>query len=134
MDLSIAFIMYFVHGMYMVGPLIGLLLVFILVLGQVVGKIEQWTRFDAVYWSLISAMTVGYGDIRPVKNISKSLSLVIAFTGLVLTGITVAVAIQAGSKAFLQYADYDESVKEYIDEEVNLLNKRMKKYKDEFEE
>lgn len=134
MDLSIAFVMYFLHGLYMVGPLIGLLLVFILGLGQIAGKVEHWSKFDAFYWSLVTAMTVGYGDIRPVRNSSKSLSLVIAFTGLVLTGITVAVAIQAGSKAFLQYADYDESVKEYIDEEVDLLNRGLKKYKDEFKE
>jgi len=43
--------------------------------------------------------TVGYGDIRPVKQRSKILALLIAFPGLVLSGIVIAVAVQATTLA-----------------------------------
>jgi Ion channel len=134
MDLSIAFILYFLHGLYLVGPLLILMLAMILGLGQIAGRIENWSRFDALYWSLITAMTVGYGDIKPVKNSSKSLSLVIGFIGLVLTGITVTVAIQAGTKAFDEYANYNEDTKNTIDKEIKLLNQRIQKFEEKITE
>lgn len=96
MNLSIAFIAYFMQGLFLIAPLLILLLAVILGLGQISGKIEKWSKFDSIYWSLITAMTIGYGDIKPLKKSTKSLSLVIGFIGLILTGITVAVAIQAG--------------------------------------
>jgi voltage-gated potassium channel len=46
---------------------------------------------DAIYWSLITLTTVGYGDITPVTWAGKVLSLVTAFMGVctvaLLTGI-----------------------------------------------
>lgn len=112
MDFSLAFLGYFFHGLYLIGPLIVFLLLIILLLGQFVGRIEKWSRFDAVYWTLITAMTVGYGDFRPQQRLTKSLSLVIAFTGLVLTGITVAIALNAATRSFLEYGPQDV-VKQY---------------------
>jgi hypothetical protein len=107
MDFSISFVMHFMYGLYLIGPLLIFLLLIIVGMGQYVGRVERWTRFDAFYWSLITAMTVGYGDIRPTRKASKSLSLVIAFTGLVLSGITVAIALQAATLAFHEYGNVD---------------------------
>jgi len=112
MDFSFAFLGYFFHGLFLVGPLILFLLLIIILLGQFVGRIERWSRFDAVYWTLITAMTVGYGDFRPQQRLTKSLSLVIAFTGLVLTGITVAIALNAATRSFMEYGPQD-AIKEY---------------------
>jgi hypothetical protein len=51
-------------------------------LGLVVGRKEGWSRFDSVYWSFITAATtVGYGDIRPVKRVSRIIAVVIASSG-----------------------------------------------------
>jgi len=107
LDFSLAFLGYFFHGLYLVGPLILFLFLIILMLGQFVGRIEKWSRFDAVYWALITAMTVGYGDFRPRHRLTKTLSLVIAFTGLILTGITVAIALDAATRSFREYGQYD---------------------------
>jgi voltage-gated potassium channel len=71
----------------------------ITLLGQAVGRHEGWSRFDSFYWSFITATTVGYGDVRPVKKRSKIISIVIAFLGLTLTGILIAVAVQAATLA-----------------------------------
>ena len=105
MDFSIAFALYFANDLFLIGPLVVLLLIVILGLGMIVGRVESWSWFDAVYWALITATTVGYGDIRPVRKISKSLSIIIAFCGLILGGIMVAIALDAATKAFAEFGD-----------------------------
>ena len=61
--------------------------------------------FDGLYWSFITATTVGYGDMRPVKKVSKLLAVLMAFSGLLFTGIMVAVAVQSASVAFEKHVD-----------------------------
>ena len=75
-------------------------------LGQIVGHIESWKRFDALYWSFITATTVGYGDIRPSYRSSRVLSILIALTGLVFTGIIVAIAVRSATYAFNIHVDF----------------------------
>ena len=115
MDFSIAFVLYFAYNLFLIGPLVVLLLTVILGMGIVVGRIESWSRFDAIYWALITATTVGYGDIRPTQKTSKSLSIVIAFSGLTLSGITVAMALDAATKAFAEFGD-ESAVLQKIDD------------------
>ncbi len=122
MDLSIAFVLYFAHGMYMIAPIVGLLLVVIIGLGLVVARVESWSRFDAIYWAFITATTVGYGDIKPARKISKSLSLIIAYSGLLLAGVSVAIALEAASKAFNEYGD-DSAVKQVLDKRLDKSKK-----------
>ena len=85
----------------------------IILLGQVVGVRESWSRFDALYWAFITATTVGYGDIRPMARMSKALSVLIALVGMIFTGIMVALAIHAATTAFAGLADIPE-VKQHI--------------------
>ena len=71
----------------------------IILLGQLVGKIEGWSHFDSFYWSFITATTVGYGDIRPIKRGSKLIAVLIAILGLLLTGFLIALAVRAATVA-----------------------------------
>jgi voltage-gated potassium channel len=83
-------------------PLLFTLLAVITVLGQWVGRIEAWSRLDSLYWSLVTATTLGYGDLRPSRAKSKVIAILIVFLGLILTGIVIAVAVQATSLALTQ--------------------------------
>jgi voltage-gated potassium channel len=97
--LTITFLKEFGLGLWLSLPLTLSLTTTVALLGLVVGRKEGWSRFDSVYWSFITATTVGYGDIRPVKRASRIIAVVIALLGLTLTGILIAVGVHAATLA-----------------------------------
>jgi len=97
--LTITFLKQFAIGLAVTLPLLLSLIVIITLLGQIVGAKEGWSRFDSFYWSFLTATTVGYGDIRPINRGSRIVSIFIAFLGLILTGIIIAIAVHAGTLA-----------------------------------
>ena len=100
MELTLEFIRLFFFGIVYAGPVLMLLILLVIVLGQLIGKSEGWSRIDSLYYSFITATTVGYGDFHPKSNAGKLVAIVIAFLGLLLTGIIVALGVKAGSVAF----------------------------------
>ena len=108
MEFTFQFIKLFFYGLGLAAPLLIFLVALIILLGQIVGKRESWKRFDSLYWSFITATTVGYGDIRPVAPLSRLLAVLIAFTGVIFTGIVVALAINAASVSLKSHHDVNE--------------------------
>jgi len=117
MEFTIAFVELFFWSIYLVAPLLIFLSFFIILLGQIVCSIEKWGKFDGLYWSFITATTVGYGDIRPLKKVSKALSVTIALVGIMLTGIIIAVTINTASIALEKHGD--DRVIEQMKEKFN---------------
>ncbi len=103
MDFSITFLKTLCWGIYLIGPIFLLLGFIIVSLGLIVGRIESWTKFDALYWALITALTVGYGDIKPIHKLARVLSTFIALVGIMFSGIVVAITIEATGNAFEQH-------------------------------
>jgi hypothetical protein len=97
---TIEFIRNFAIGLFYASPLVLTLLLLIALLGLIIGKREGWTRINSLYYAFITATTVGYGDFRPNTTPSKILAICIAFTGLLLTGIVVAIGLEAAAIAF----------------------------------
>ena len=105
MEFTITFVKLFYWAIYLVAPLLVFLGSLIIVLGQVVCRIEKWEKFDGLYWSFITATTVGYGDIRPLKKVSKALSVLIALVGVMFTGIIIAVTLKTASVSLEKHGD-----------------------------
>lgn len=105
MDFSITFLEVFFLGLAMASPLFILFMGAICLLGLWIGRREKWSRFDSIYYSFITATTVGYGDMKPVTKLSKFLAVQVAFMGLVFTGIFVSIAVNAASVAFKDTQD-----------------------------
>lgn len=85
------------------APILFLMSLIIITLGLIVGRIESWNRFDALYWAFITALTVGYGDIKPLKRSSRVLAVILGTFGIMLTGILVAITVEASTDTFKIY-------------------------------
>jgi len=99
MEFTLLVLHRFFYGISLTLPLLAFLLLLITGLGQWVGHIERWDKFTALYWSFITALTIGYGDIRPMAKSSRLLSLLIGILGIMFTGIIVALTIAATTRA-----------------------------------
>ena len=104
-EFTLTFTKLLVLGLWLAAPLLLSFMLGIIVLGLIVGKKESWSKFDSIYWAFITATTVGYGDIRPLRKVSRVLSVLIAFIGLIFTGMMVALAINAATITFSQIYD-----------------------------
>ena len=108
MQFTLIFVKLFFVGLALTAPILLFLSVIIVLLGQVVGRRESWSSFDALYSTFVTATTVGYGDFRPLDGASRVLSILIAISGIVFTGIIVAVAISATTEAIKLQVDPEE--------------------------
>jgi len=98
--LPIAFVRTFALGLFHTSPILILLMSAIILMGQIVGKKEGWSRLDALYFSFVTASTIGYGDLRPTQRSTKLLSIAIGLVGLLLTGVLTAIGVNSAQKAF----------------------------------
>jgi len=103
MEVTADFLRLFLRGLYFTAPLLLILLLIIVLIGQIVGRHEAWSKFDALYWAFITAITVGYGDFHPRKRLSKGLAVLTALVGIIFTGIVVAIALHAAQTSFKKY-------------------------------
>ena len=97
MDFTFNYLQLFYLGVKLAAPILVFTLLLIIGLGIIVGLRESWGRYDSIYWAFITATTVGYGDIRPLKSVSKALSILIALIGMIFSGLLVALAINAAT-------------------------------------
>ena len=111
MDFTLSFLNIFSTVICLASPLLLSLLFVIIVCGQFAGLKEGWSPLSTLYWTFITATTVGYGDMPPIKKRSRILSVVIALVGLMLTGILVAVTLNAATYAFKEHVDLVEAQK-----------------------
>ena len=100
MEFTVEFLRTLWTDLLYAGPLLIFLLLLIGLIGYIIGRIEGWSLFDSLYHAFINATTVGYGDFRPTEKKAKFLAIVLAFVGLVFTGMVVAIALHAANDSF----------------------------------
>lgn len=59
------------------------------------------TFFDAIYWATVTLTTVGYGDIYPLTNIGRIVSMVSSLVGIAIVAMPAGI-ISAGFMSELQ--------------------------------
>jgi hypothetical protein len=64
-------------------------------LGLLVGFMEGWSVGDAVYFTLVTGLTIGYGDLVPRQAVARALTIGIGLSGLFLTGLIAGIAVFA---------------------------------------
>lgn len=84
-----------VSGLRVVWPVLSGLVASIVGLGLIVGALEGWSAPESIYFSFISGLTIGYGDLAPKAPASRLLTILIGVCGVLLTAIVAAVAVKA---------------------------------------
>jgi hypothetical protein len=102
-ELRLRFFHYFWKHLRVIWPIVSCLIGFQLALGAVIGFLERWSVSETIYFTYVTALTIGYGDLAPKRVSSRMIALAIAFSGILLTGLVVALGVRS-----LQEAAKDE--------------------------
>ena len=81
------------HAFHVTWPVLSAILAFQLALGLLTGFVEGWSLGDAVYFTFITGLTIGYGDLVPRQTLTRAIG--IGFCGLFLTGLVAAIVVHA---------------------------------------
>jgi hypothetical protein len=92
------------HAIHVTWPVLSTILAIQVALGLLIGLIEGWSVGDAIYFTFITGLTIGYGDIVPRQALARALAIGIGVSGLFLTGLIAAIAVHA-MRAALTDAD-----------------------------
>jgi len=53
------------------------------------------TLFDALYWSIVTISTVGYGDVTPITNEGRFVAMIVIVTGIAVLAFTTSLVVSA---------------------------------------
>ena len=98
-ELRLRFFRYFWKHLRLVWPIVSGLVAFQLALGVVIGFLERWSVSEMIYFTFVTALTVGYGDLAPKRTSSRMIALAIAFSGILLTGLVAALGVRSLQEA-----------------------------------
>jgi voltage-gated potassium channel len=80
----------------------SLLLVFlalIVVNAAVIAHVEKMSFANALYFSFVTGLTLGYGDIIVSTLVGRLFAILTGFVGMLFTGLTIATAVYALQKS-----------------------------------
>ena len=78
-----------------------LALIVLIVIGAIIiTYVEKMAFGNALYFSFVTGLTIGYGEIVAKTFLGRLVALLIGLIGIVFTGMVVAVAVRAVQKSF----------------------------------
>ena len=94
------FIHHFLKITWHLRTLYLMLLALIMTGATIIAATEKVSFGEAVYFSFITGLTVGYGDIAPITAIGRVISVLLGLIGILFTGVVVATAVEATRHAW----------------------------------
>ncbi|HPF32050.1 MAG TPA: potassium channel family protein [Candidatus Sabulitectum sp.] len=120
---TLRFLELFITGLFMVSPVIILLLVLLFLIARATRRAEKWKTYSgSLYFTLITALTIGYGRTVPSTSRGRILSVLSGFIGVILTGIIVSVALNSVMLAW--QATHDTPMEMSIEQVMDRLGEK----------
>src|ERR1700720_844585 len=90
------------YAIHVTWPVLSAILAIQLALGLLAGFVEGWSLGDAAYFTFITGLTIGSGDLVPSKTLTRALAIGIGFFGLFFTALIAAIAVYAMRSALTE--------------------------------
>jgi len=66
----------------------------------IIAFLEKMPFGDALYFSFVTGLTIGYGEIVVKTFLGRVVAILIGLIGIIFTGMVVAIAVRALQKTF----------------------------------
>jgi len=86
---------YFFHALAKVWGIFFGLFAWLVVDAAAIAYLEKMPFADALYFTFVTGLTIGYGDIAPVTLAGRVVAVLTGLLGILITGLIVAVAVYA---------------------------------------
>ena len=81
--------------LYEMGLIVLFLFLLIFIAGILISRFDKMSLEDAIYCAFSTAFKAGFGNLTPKSRIGKIIAICIAFLGIVLVGVFVAIAVKS---------------------------------------
>jgi hypothetical protein len=90
------------RAIHIAWPVLSIILVIQVALGLLIGFLEGWSVGDALYFTFVTGLTIGYGDVVPRQALARALAIGVGFLGVFLTGLIAGIAVYALRTALIE--------------------------------
>ena len=87
-------------GLRVVWPILSGLLALMITMGIVVGLREGWSLHESIYFSFVTGLTIGYGDLAPKSLMTRALAIAIGLCGALMMALIAAIAVKALDRVY----------------------------------
>lgn len=86
---------HFFHALWKVRGILVWVVLLLTISTLVIAYCEEMSFAEATYFTFVTGLTIGYGDIAPVTVMGRVMAIFIGVLGLLFNGLVVAVAVFA---------------------------------------
>ncbi len=86
---------HFFHALWKVRGILVWVVLLLTISTLVIAYCEEMSFAEATYFTFVTGLTIGYGDIAPVTVMGRVMAIFIGVLGLLFNGLIVAVAVFA---------------------------------------
>jgi voltage-gated potassium channel len=86
---------HFFHALSKTRGIVFGLFAWLVVNAAATAYFEKMPFADALYFTFVTGLTIGYGDIAPVTLAGRVVAILTGLVGILITGLIVAVAVYA---------------------------------------